>query len=175
MSTHHKSAAELEVRLWKEIKQVRFGMLGLVGDAPHQHFQPMTAFSEPENGQIWFYARSDSDLAHAIASGAEAMFIVQAKDQDFQACIGGRLELQPDRERINRYWNPVVAAWYPGGRDDPKITLLRLDARDAQVWLSESGPLKFAWEIAKANLGHGEPDLGETSTLDFGRSGTPNA
>ena len=50
MSTHHKSAAELEVRLWKEVEQVRFGMLGLVGDAPRQHFQPMTAYCEPENG-----------------------------------------------------------------------------------------------------------------------------
>jgi general stress protein 26 len=175
MSTHQKSAAELEVRLWKEVEQVNFGMLGLVGDAPHQHFQPMTAFCEPENGQIWFYARNDSDLAHAIGSGTEAMFIVQAKDQAFQACIGGRLEVQPDRERINRYWGPVVAAWYPGGRDDPNITLLRLAARDAQVWLSESGPLKFAWEIAKANLSQATPDLGETATLNLGRSGAPSA
>jgi general stress protein 26 len=168
MSIHDKTTQELEERLWKEVKKGRFGMLGLVGGAPIQHFQPMTAFCEPEAGEIWFFTRDDTDLARAVAGGADAMFIVQAKDQDVQACIGGRLEPRPDRERVNRYWNPVVAAWYPGGRDDPHLTLLRLDAREAQIWLSEHGPLKFAWEIARANASHTEPDVGRSETLNLG-------
>ena len=61
----------------------------------------------------------------------------------------------------------MVAAWYPGGRDDPHVTLLRLSTGDAQVWLSESGPLKFAWEIAKANLSHHEPEIGENATRSW--------
>jgi general stress protein 26 len=167
MSTHHKTPEELQERLWKETQKGHVGMLGLVGEAPAQHFQPMTPFVEPESGEIYFFTRNDTDLARAVGSGGEAMFIVQSKDQDFQACIGGRLEPKPDRERINRYWNPVVAAWYPGGRDDPALTLLHLRVRDAQVWLSEHGPLKFAWEIARANATHKEPDVGQSEHLDL--------
>src|SRR3954468_17828734 len=95
MSDH--SQAELEVRLWKEIEKARYGMLGVVGRAPAQHFQPMTAFCERDNGQIWFFTRTDTDLAQAVTSGADAMFVVQAKDQGFQACIGGRLAQRLDR------------------------------------------------------------------------------
>jgi general stress protein 26 len=163
MSDH--SQAELEVRLWKEIEKARYGMLGVVGRTPAKHFQPMTAFCEPDNGQIWFFSRTDTDLAQEVASGAEAMFVVQAKDQGFQACVGGRLSRQSDARRMEQYWGPVVAAWYPEGKDDPRLTLLRLDVGDAQVWLSETNPLAFGFQIAKANMTGHEPDVGESAPV----------
>ncbi len=166
MSAHH-SQAELEVRLWKEIENARYGMLGLVGRSPAQHFQPMTAFCEPDNGQIWFFSRSDTDLARAVTEGADAMFVVQAKDQGLQACVGGRLAQQIDRTRIEQYWGPIVAAWYPEGKDDPRLTLLRFDLSDAQVWLSETNPLAFGFQIAKANVTGREPDVGESRPITF--------
>ena len=133
MSIHSQSDSEVAERLWKEIDKVRYGMLGLVGRRPTQHFQPMTAFCEPDKGLVWFFTRNDTDLARAATGeGGQAMFIVQAKDQTFQACIGGRLTQNADRTRMNRFWNPVVAAWYPDGKDDPRLTLLCLQVADAQ-------------------------------------------
>jgi general stress protein 26 len=35
-------------------------------------------------------------------------------------------------------WNRYVAAWYEGGKDDPKLALLRLDAEQAEIWLDGS-------------------------------------
>jgi general stress protein 26 len=35
-------------------------------------------------------------------------------------------------------WNRYVAAWFPGGKDDPKLTLLRLDAENAEIWIDAS-------------------------------------
>ena len=43
-----------------------------------------------------------------------------------------------DRATIERLWNRFVAAWYEGGKDDPKLVLLRLDAEHAQIWLNDS-------------------------------------
>jgi len=109
MTAH--TQAELEVRLWKEIEKARYGMLGLVGRTPTQHFQPMTAFCEADRGEIWFFSRTDTDLAKAVTEAGEAMFVVQAKDQGFQACVRGRLVQQMDEARMKAYWNSVVAAW----------------------------------------------------------------
>lgn len=39
-----------------------------------------------------------------------------------------------DRAVIDRLWNAYVAAWYEGGKDDPKLVLLRFDAERAQIW-----------------------------------------
>jgi general stress protein 26 len=162
-----RSPEDLQDRLWKEIDKVRFGMLGLSGAAPAHHFQPMTAFCERDTGQIWFFTRTDTDLARDAQKAGEAMFIVQAKDQAFQACIRGRLAQQLDRDRIERYWGPVVAAWYPEGREDPRLTMLRFDVSDAHVWLSEANPVSFAVQIARAHMTGREPDLGQSAAVDL--------
>ena len=168
MSDHLKTDAQIQDRLWEETRKARYGMLGLVGSGSGGHFQPMAAFCEPETDEIWFFTRSDTDLAKSCIGGAGAMFVIQAKDQAFHACIGGQLEQQRDGVRIDKYWNPIVAAWNPGGKDDPLLTLLRLRVRDAQVWLSESNPVRFFWEIAKSNLTYREPDVGAVRELDLG-------
>ena len=153
----------VERRLWKEVQDEQIGMLGVVGGEPH-HFQPMTAFAEKEAGQIWFFTYEDTELVQQIGQGGTAMFVFQTKG--LWACIGGQLSVRRDAERMDKYWNAVVAAWYPEGKDDPRLTMLCLDAEDAQVWIAEAGPLKFAWEIARANLERRQPDLGGRADLN---------
>jgi general stress protein 26 len=167
--TDQHNPKDVENRLWKEIERGRYGMLGLVGVEHPQHFQPMTAFPESENGQIWFFTRDDTDLAKAVtaAEAPHAMLTISSKDQEVQACLGGTLALSQDRERIEKFWSPVVAAWYPDGKDDPHLTLLRMDLEDAAVWLSEAGPVRFAFEIARANLTGRKPDLGGRAEVKF--------
>lgn len=156
----------VEKKLWDEVgKHGRTVMLG-AHTHPMQHFQPMTAFTEPEQGLVWFFTRTDTDLAQSIQEGKGAMMVVQ-DGQKFHACVGGDLTLQHDPARIDKYWNPVVAAWYPEGKADPKLTLLCLDVHDAQVWVSEGGPLKFAFEIARANATGTTPDVGGSTRLNL--------
>jgi general stress protein 26 len=167
MTTDTHDRAAVETRLWKEIGKSRFGMLGLV-EGPPEHFQPMTAFAEEDNGEIWFFTSSDTDLARQTAAGRQAMFIVQAKDRELQACIAGFLTLEQDKARIERYWSPMVAAWFPKGREDPTIRLLKFACEDARVWISEAGPIRYAWEVTKANATGKRPDLGGRADVNLG-------
>src|SRR3954471_19347815 len=90
--------AAVQTRLWDLVEKKRIGMLGLMGQA-HQHFQPMTAFLERSDNTLWFFAYNDSDLAEMIGGGSgEAMFVFQ--DDGVYACVGGALELEPDRARM---------------------------------------------------------------------------
>jgi general stress protein 26 len=162
----HLDRAELEIRLWKEIDSARFGMLGLAGGEP-RHLQPMTAFTDRDEGLIWFYAKRDNDLIKEGGRGHAAMFCLMAKDQEFQACIGGTLTEDHNREKIRQFWNPVAGAWFPDGKDDPDLTLIRFQPEDAQVWVSHGGGVRFAWEITKANATHKVPDVGDKARLDL--------
>lgn len=165
MATTAHDQAAVQTRLWDEIEKHSIGMLGLVSAEP-RHFQPMTAFLERDSNQIWFFTYRDTELAEAAAAGAQAMFVHQ-RDKELYACIGGRLQQAHDPERINRYWNPVVSAWYPEGKDDPRLTMLRFDCADGEVWVQDAGLTKFAWEIAKANATRTQPDVGERTNLNF--------
>jgi len=37
------------------------------------------------------------------------MLTFQTKDQDMHACLGGQLWVTRDRDRIEKFWNPVIA------------------------------------------------------------------
>jgi general stress protein 26 len=155
---------EVQDRLWDAIDDHHTGMLGLTHDS--HHFQPMTAFVEKDTSTLWFFTKNDTDLAQAIASGiGDAAFIFL--DKKLQACVDGRVSLAHDKGRIDRYWNAHVAAWYPEGKDDPTLTLLRLDVSEAAVWITEGGLLKYAFEVAKANASKTTPDVGERRDLNF--------
>jgi general stress protein 26 len=162
------TAAEAEQAFWDHLKKSNTGMLGL--DQPGYHAQPMTAFRDEETGTIWFFTRDDTDLAKdaAVGSGQSAMFHYGSKDQHVWACIAGELSVHGhDREIIDRYWNPVLAAWYPDGKDDPKLTILRFDAGDGRIWVSDGGLMKFAFEVAKANLAKTLPDAGGVADVNL--------
>ncbi len=156
--------ADVEMRLWEDIETHKVGMLGLVGGTL-PHAQPMTAFPERTRRQIWFFTRSDTELARQVVDGRPAVFTLQQRDM--HASIGGELQIQHDPIRIERYWNAIVSAWYPGGRSDPALTMMCLECEDAHVWISEAGPVRFAWEIAKANATRHLPDVGGRVHLDF--------
>lgn len=165
--SHDLTPAEAEAEFWKSLKHSNTGMLGL--DRPGYHSQPMTAFREEETGTIWFFTRNDTDLARDVAtSGQSAMFSYGSKDQKVWACVHGELSAHGrDRAIIDRHWNPVLAAWYPGGKDDPNLTLLRFDADDGRVWVSDGGLFKFAYEIAKANATKTLPDAGGVADVNL--------
>ena len=61
-----------------------------------------------------------------------------SKGHDLFATVHGSLQLDNDRRNIDRLWNRFVAAWFEGGKDDPKLALLRLDAERAEIWLDGS-------------------------------------
>lgn len=132
-------AAEIETKFWKALKSDRTFMIGLAG---HDDLQPMTALIEGEgHGPIWIFSAKDVDLVRKTATGAKAVATFAAKSHSLFASIEGELVPSEDRAVIERLWNPFIAAWYEGGKDDPNLQLLRFDADSAQIWLNETSLL----------------------------------
>ena len=166
MSDKALTAPEAETEFWKSLNESSTGMLGL--NQPGYYSQPMTGFGEPETGTIWFFTRDDTDFARDVAVGGQmGMFTYQARDQKVHACLHGGLSVDNDRARIERFWNPVIAAWYPGGKDDPDLVLVRFDAEDGRVWVSDKGVLGFAYQVLKANLTRTLPDAGGVADVNL--------
>lgn len=124
---------ELEENFWKSLKSDQTIMLGLSG-VDEGHSRPMTAQFEHGKGPIWFFGSKDSDLVSAIDKASRATASFASKGHDLFASIHGALSIETDRNVIDRLWNKAVAAWYEGGKEDPKLVLLRLDAERAEIW-----------------------------------------
>ena len=128
---------ELEAKFWKALKSDMTMMLGLDG-VEDGHARPMTAQIEDARSPIWFFTTQDNAIVEKLAKGNRAMATFTSKKHDLFATIHGRVSIDKDRATIDRLWNRFVAAWYEGGKDDPKLVLLRLDAERAEIWLDAS-------------------------------------
>ena len=131
------SPQELEARFWKALKSDMTMMVGVDGQEDG-HARPMTAQLDGDRGPIWFFTSKDSTLAKLTDAGDRAIAAFTAKGHDLFATVHGTLAIDNDRAVIDRLWNRFVAAWYEGGKDDPKLLLMRLDAEQAEIWLDGS-------------------------------------
>lgn len=157
---------EIETKFWKALKSDRTIMLGLQG-VDDAHTRPMTAQIEgEEGGPIWFFTARDTAIVENLGRANRAIATFADKGHDLFATLHGQLTLSNDRAVIDRLWNRFVAAWYEGGKDDPKLALLRFDPEAAEIWIDASSlvaGLKLLFgvdpkedyrdKVAKVNLG----------------------
>ena len=125
---------ELREEFWHAFEKSPFIMLRLEGAGGHA--EPMTAQLDKEAVHtIWFFTSRDN----RIATGGRAMGQFSAKGHDVFACLAGTLVEETDQARIDQHWSKEVEAWFPQGRNDPNLMMLRFEIDDAEVWTVELG------------------------------------
>lgn len=134
-------AQKLKHDLWKRLATSPFLMLGLTESRDHS--EPLTAqLDEDQVDTLWFFIGKDNRLA----KGGDAMAQFVSKGHDFFACMAGTVQIDNDPAMIDKLWSKQAEAWFPGGRSDPNLALLRFDVADAELWetdMSLSGRLKM--------------------------------
>lgn len=131
-------SSEIKDDFWHAIAKSPFLMVKLSDS--HDHALPMTAQLDEElgpqqGGAIWFFTARDNRLAN----GGPAMAQFVAKGHDLFACMGGTITQEQDPAVIDRFWSNAAAAWYEGGRDDPKLLMLRFDLTEIEIWEADAG------------------------------------
>lgn len=126
----------LEKKFWDELDASPFMMLGLQG-VDDSFTRPMTA--QVADRRIWFFADRTEDLVQALRQSSRAIATYASKGHDLFASVHGTLVLDNDRETIDRLWSPTIASWFEGGKDDPKLALIRFDTDGADIWQANAG------------------------------------
>ena len=125
---------ETKKQFWKALANSPVVMISL--NAATEHAVPMRAqLDKDANGAFWFFTATDN----RIAGGGPAMAQFASKGHDLFACISGTLRREGNRAVLDKLWNNSIAAWYEGGKDDPKLVLLRFDLEDAEIWTADPG------------------------------------
>ena len=123
---------DIKQQFWKALADSPYVMLGATGE--REHHIPMNAqLDKDANSAFWFFTATDNRLA----AGGPAMAQFAAKGHELFACISGTLVRENNRAVLDKLWNNSIAAWYPGGKDDPKLVLLRFVLDDAEIWTAD--------------------------------------
>ena len=123
---------ELKEKFWKALADSPFLFLQL--DTAPDNAVPMTAQLDADaNSAIWFFTTRD----HTLAGGGPAT--ATFKSHAMFARFSGTLTKETSSERLDKQWSKTVEAWFPGGKDDPNLLMLRMDLGQAEIWNSDLG------------------------------------
>jgi len=117
-------------RFWKAFAASPFIMMRL--ESAHGHAELL---DKEAHHAVWFVCKRDN----RIGAGGRAMGQVMTKGHDVFACIAGTLVEETDPAVRDRHWTNHVEAWFPNGKHDPSIVMLRFEIDDAEVWTSDVG------------------------------------
>lgn len=138
-------AHEITKTLWKKMADSPFVMVGPADGSTHS--EPLTAqLDEDLVDTLFFFVGKDNRLVGGGGTGSRAMAQFVSKGHDFFACLAGDIVEDKDPAMIDRLWNSHVEAWFPGGKSDPNLTLLRLSIDSAELWetdMSLAGRVKM--------------------------------
>lgn len=128
------STHDLKQKFWKTLAASPFVFLEL--DAAPADAVPMTAqLDKDADSAIWFFTTRD----HALAKGGPATATFASKGHDLFARFSGILSEETSRERFEKHWSRAVESWFPGGKNDPNLLMLRMDLGQAEIWQADLG------------------------------------
>lgn len=141
---------DMRETFWKAFQTSPFIMMKL--ESAHGHAEPMTAqLDKDAHHAVWFFCKLDN----RIGSGGKAMGQVMTKGHDVFACISGTLAEETDSSVREKHWNNAVEAWFPNGKSDRSVVMLRFDIEDGEVWTADMG-LKGAFKMMTGKPIHPE-------------------
>ena len=53
-----------------------------------------------------------------------------------------------DREKIDELWSEIAKAWFPEGKDDPHLTVIKVTPEEGFYWDTKDGKLASMIKIA---------------------------
>ncbi len=141
----------------------RFGMLTTTAPDGTLTSRPMALQEVEFDGDLWFFAEKGSrKIAHLRA---HPVVNVTVSGGSSWVSLTGLAEVVEDEARKRELWNAGVEAWFPDGPDDPKVVLLRIDARSAEYWDTPGGRLASIASFVKAKATGQRYSGGENETV----------
>ena len=168
MQNNSHSTGEANIKKLAElIREMKFAMLTTVDPDGCLRSRPMATQKNEFDGDLWFFTSRRSGKMESIKKDQHVNVAYADPDDQRYVSVSGRAEVVADQGRINELWTPALRAWFPKGKDDPEIALLRVRVESAEYWDSPSSTLVHLVGFAKALLTGERVKPGENERMDI--------
>jgi len=101
--------------------------------------RPMSVQEVDEAGNLWFLSADDSHKNEELASDPSVTLYFQGSAHSDFLVLYGKASLSRDKAKIDQLWEPVIKTWFTEGKDDPRITVIRVAPSDGYYWDTKHG------------------------------------
>jgi general stress protein 26 len=126
---------EKEVRKLRTfIKSARIAMFTTVATDGRLRSRPMANLKGGFDSDLWFVTRSSAPKAEEIKDNQHVNVAYADPEAERFVSISGLASLVREPERIQELWSRRLRTWFPGGKKDPELALIRVRIDRAEVW-----------------------------------------
>ena len=151
--TQESDHGQALARLRGMIDKAKVAMLATLDPAQELRSRPLHTERVDEDGTLWFIVAADAPKVGEIYSHSGKV-CVSYSDPERQNYVSltGTAQLVDDPGRKAELWSSIAEAWFPGGKDDPAIGLLRVQPEHGEYWDGPSSAAGQIFALAKAAL-----------------------
>ena len=148
------------------IEGIDFAMLTTI-DGGVLRSRPMSTQEFEFDGDLWFFTSSKTHKIEEIEKDNRVNVSYAAPDDNTYISVSGTAEIVKDQEKIDEYWNPILKAWFPEGKDSPDLVLLKVKVEQAEYWDSPSSTIVQIAGFLKAIATGESADGGENEKISL--------
>ncbi len=138
------------------IKNIKTAMFTTAETDGTLRSRPMRTQQAKPDGILWFFNAEDSAKTYEIQQDRRVNVSFMDDASNTYVSVSGRARNVKDKAKIDELWHEPLKAWFPEGKDDPNISLIKVTIDQAEYWDSPSSTLVHLYGMVKATL-TGEP------------------
>lgn len=155
-------------KLYELIADEKIAMLTTVEADGRLHTRPMANQEADHNGDIWFFTEKNGAIASELASNTQVSLGYADGSGGTYVSISGTGDMVHDRATIEAKWTEDNKAWFPKGKEDPNIALLRVTPDRGEFWDFNNSTLVTAVAYVKSKItGTAGDDLGDNRKVQL--------
>jgi general stress protein 26 len=147
------------------VKAARIAFMTTINEDGQLVSRPLATQQVEFDGDLWFFSQEPSHKTDEIVANPQVNVTMDSGKGYLS--IAGTATIVHDRAKTDELWNKQAQAWFPEGRDDPSIALIRVHADTAEYWSTDDPKVVVLFKVAKAAVTGGQPDIGENKTVEL--------
>jgi general stress protein 26 len=127
--------------------------------------RPMAAHNRDFDGTLWFLTHVDSGKVAQIEQDARVSVTFADPSNGNYVAMKGYADIDEDGDKVEELWTPLARAWFPRGKDDPEIGLIKITVTEAQYWEASASKFEMGLRWLAAEWTDGAVETGETGKV----------
>jgi general stress protein 26 len=103
--------------------------------------RPMSVRKVDDDGNLWFLSAVDSHKNQEISVDSHVRLYFQGSSHSDFMYLNGTATVTRDRAKIDELWHPLIKTWFTEGKDDPRITVIKVTPTDGYYWDTKHGDM----------------------------------
>ena len=97
--------------------------------------RPMGVQHSDDDDNLWFFSDKESNKnRQIIENGLVQLYFSEPGKNTYISLTGNAEVVLNDRSKIDELWNPLMKTWFKDGKEDPKISLIKVKPVEGYYW-----------------------------------------